>query len=353
MENEEYNPVEPNYYNYKGKNYLTQDFSREITTYDNIYLCPYTVNNDSKFPFIRFLLTNSPINKTLNFQIIPIFKNFNSDELKIFTKFYLFGLLLLNDFETFNRSVIFNGYFDYNNNLYLFFDITNCCLEINDTYSNNCLWLALVDEILNYKKICNMHIDDDVTQFFNLNESFCFLDDENENNYEIPVVGYVKKSEDKLNFTYIFGETKKDKNSLLGPYYYFTNYYSCFKDSENQTECNKKIGIVKFALFTGKTKYIENYPSDAIDESEIKKQRLYDESLDQNLERLTMRITDHDGKWSNDYDSVYLGNVELDNGDLFKKQILVLKEYYQQKPLSYHYIRNVNSSMKLEDYLIV
>ena len=53
-----------------------------------------------------------------------------------------------------------------------------------------------------------------------------------------------------------------------------------------------------------------------------------------------MRISDHDGKWAETYDSSYLSNVELDNGVIFNKTILVLKEYEQQIPLSYHFISN-------------
>ena len=74
------------------------------------------------------------------------------------------------------------------------------------------------------------------------------------------------------------------------------------------------------------------------DKSEIKKQRLQDETLDQKLERLTMRISDHDGKWTDKYDSAYLGNLELDDGTFLNKQIFVIKEYEQQVPLSFHYI---------------
>ena len=61
-----------------------------------------------------------------------------------------------------------------------------------------------------------------------------------------------------------------------------------------------------------------------------------------------MRISDHNGEWSENYDSAYLGIVELDNGDLFEKQTIVLKEYNQQIPLSYHYI-----NQKSDDYLIL
>ena len=46
------------------------------------------------------------------------------------------------------------------------------------------------------------------------------------------------------------------------------------------------------------------------------------------------------GKWTENYDSAFLGNVELDNGKILNISLIVLKEYNQQIPLSFHYIRN-------------
>ena len=46
----------------------------------------------------------------------------------------------------------------------------------------------------------------------------------------------------------------------------------------------KKGGIIRFALFMGNTKYVENAPNDSIDESEIKKYRLTDNELDRKKE---------------------------------------------------------------------
>jgi hypothetical protein len=335
MDNEEYNPVEPKYYNYKGKTLLSYSYDGEVIKYDKIYTCCYTVNNTGKHPFLNFLLTNSFIDKTLNFPDVPIFKNFDSEELINFSKFGVFSLLMLNDFETFINEVEFNGYYEYLNNLYLFFDITKCNAQINDVYSNNNLWFTLVDEIINNKKNLNMPINQEVYNFFMNTDIFCFLCDEKNNSYEIPIVGYVKKPENKLNFTYIFGESKTDKTGILGPYYYFTDYEKIFEDNENN---ENKIGTVRFALFTGKTKYIENCQNDPIDDSEIKKQRLEDNSLNQKLEQLTMRISDHDGKWAENYDSAFIKNVELDNGNVFEKTIIAIKDYEQQIPLSYHFL---------------
>ena len=72
--------------------------------------------------------------------------------------------------------------------------------------------------------------------------------------------------------------------------------------------------------------------------SEIKVAKLVDENVNQQLERLTMRITDYDGKWAEKYDSIHLGQLVLDNDEILNKQITAVKEYEQQIPLSYHYI---------------
>ena len=72
--------------------------------------------------------------------------------------------------------------------------------------------------------------------------------------------------------------------------------------------------------------------------SEIKVIKLTDPSGNPLYERLTMRITDYDGIWAKKYDSIYLGQVVLDNDEILNRQITSVKEYEQQIPLSYHYI---------------
>jgi hypothetical protein len=71
------------------------------------------------------------------------------------------------------------------------------------------------------------------------------------------------------------------------------------------------------------------------------------------MERLTMRISDHDGNWVQNYDSVYLGEVELDNGILLDRPILVVKEYKQQIPLSYHFIDKRTINLTVNEYSIM
>lgn len=355
MENEDYNPDSPNYYNYKPKESrklkLLFDLQPNLNDY-NTYICAYDVNTDGKYPFQRFILTNNILDETLVFPQIKFCKEDSNEDIINFSKVILFGYLMQEDFEKFNENVEFNGYFydNDNNNVYLFYDITKCKIQLNDIekYYNK-VWLVLLDEILNCKHLCNIKINTQVTNFFNLNDDFCFLLDDNNNSYELPIVSYVGKQENKLNFTYTFGETMSNKNSILGPFYYFTDYFKAFDEAFQHNDI-KKSGVVRFALFVGRVKYIENYINDNIDSSEIKMQRLEDDTLDKNMEQLLMRIEDHDGKWREIYDSAYLGCLELDNGIILDKRTVVVKEYNQQIPLSYHYI---NKKTFKNDYLII
>ena len=351
MENDDYSPESPNYYNYKAKRNLQLELPEDLNAYENIYICAYDVNNAAKYPFQRFLLVNDIFSDTLVFPQVKIFKGISSQEMINFAKVNLFTILLEDNFEKFDENLEYNGYFskvDDDNDLYLIFDITKCNVQLNDIEKNiNTVWLALLDEILNHKHLCNMIIHYKLANFFTLNEDFCFLLDENNRSYEIPVVGYVGKPESKLNFTYTFGQTMDNKTGVLGPFYYFSNYLNAFDDAVKFND--GKQGLVRFALFLGNTKYIENQQNDNIDDSEIMSQRLEDDTLDQTHEWLTMRITDHDGKWSESYNSAYLGYIELDNGTFLNRPTIVLKEYNQQMPLSYHY---VNKKTLKNGYLI-
>jgi hypothetical protein len=323
-------------YNYNAINKLLLYFDTPIQSFDKVNICAYKVTTYSKNPFLNILLFKEKTTNVLQLPKIQIFKEFSNEEIINYSKITLFALCMINtDYDDFSNTILFNGFYIVNNNLYLFFDITPCSIKINDIYSNSALWFAIIDEVLNHKKICNLMIEKEVTEFFTLNEDFCFLQDDYNDNYETPIVGFIGTTKDQVSFKYTFGESIKNKNGVLGPYFYFTNFINSYTTEEDKiNDC-----IIRFALFLGNTKYIENKPNDPIDESEIKKERLLDTNIDQNIEKLTMKISDHDGLWSKTYDSAYIGNIELENGtNMTNVPIIVLKIYEQQTSLSHHYI---------------
>ena len=328
------------YYNYKGGNILKLNINKNLFEDKVIKLCAFNIIN-KQIPFINFLLINNKYNK-LSFPSIPLIRNYDSEQLIEYAKIFLFSLLTLPDFEKFNELIEFNGFFEYDNTIYLFIDMTKYEYNAYDIYKNSTIWFTLIDEIMHHRNLCNMPIDEEVRTLLINNNDLYLLEDENKENYEIPVVGYISVPGNKLEFTYMFGSPKSDKNGILGPYFYFTDFNNAFNEGCQYI----KGGIVRFAIFMDSVKYIENFPNDPIDESEIKQMRLNDDNLDNRLEQLTMRISDHDGNWAQKYSSVYLADVELDDGTKYDKKLLVIKEYEQQIPLSYHYVnkKSLNDS---------
>lgn len=339
-----YNPVIPNYYNYIAKQILSLNDDINFNLYKNINICSYEVNNDGTNPFLKFLLVKNLFLQELSFPKISILYNDNLDHLINLTKKYMYEILLLEDYTKFHEEIVIDGFYKYENELFLFIDLTKCKIIIDDVYSTNYIWFAIVDEIINKSHLCNIPVSSLPYRFLNNNYIFCTLLNKENEAYEVPIVGYVSKPSNKLNFTYVFGETSKDRNAILGPYYYFyTEFTNAIKEccELDKSLLKNNYGIVRFALFTGTTKYIENLPNDENDNSEIKQERLNDDNLDTNIERLIMRISDHDGKWSESADSCYLGYVALDNGlFLSNTPLIVLKDYKQQVSLSYHYTDN-------------
>lgn len=342
MENENYDQSKPLYYNYGVKHILTTDINNiyNADKYHNINLCVYYVNSEGKYPFLQYLLADNGYN-ILSIPKLPKNALFDNSSLVPYSKVFLSALLQTNNFDEFKNEIHFDGFYEYEYDLYLFFDITKCKIFTNQFCLPTPVCLALIDEIVNQKIVYNIQIDTNTIYFFINNETTFYLYNELSETYELPIVGYTgKPNENKTKFTSIFGESAKDKTAILGPYFYFTNLKNAIKQSTNKNiDDSNKGGIVRFALFTGVTKYIENCPNTPNDSSKIKQDRLQDESLDIKKEILTLRISDHDGVWSKTYDSVYLNEIELDDGTVLPDTpILVLKEYNQQLPLTYHYI---------------
>ena len=291
-------------YNYNAVNelpFLTDSFKGKIK---KIGIYDVFISNSSP-PFLRFLLEKNVLGE-LDF-IYPFLKEepFTSNNVLNFLKTFFENYGITFNSDIFNNIKLFSLK-DTDTDFYLFIDISVLKLETNDQSLN----MVLMDEIMNTKQMNNINIAEEVTNFFLTNNEFIYLNDEKERNIEIPKVVYVGKPEKTLEFTFVFGNTKsleKSKNSLFGPYYYFTDFENAQNQIKEMTESCRK-GIVRFAIFTGKM-LIPN---------EIRNE------INNNLE--------HD--WTNEYNSVYFYNEnENDN----ENPIFIVKDYYQQIPLSYKY----------------
>ena len=124
--NDNYHPETPIYYNYGIKNFLIKDpdLFNNHNEYSQIILCVYSINTTGKYPFIQYLLSNNGFNK-FTLPKLPFYSSFNKETLIDYSKVFLSGILQINNFEEFSKNVDFDGYYEFDQNLYLFFNTTN------------------------------------------------------------------------------------------------------------------------------------------------------------------------------------------------------------------------------------
>jgi hypothetical protein len=343
---------------YIGLNHLQKDIDDFLEKTSEEAICvklfAYKISKSHQDPFLTFLLHNS-CNMISMPTIFLSENNFQkSGQLQYFVENQLIKMMNTQNYNNLScENIEFKGFYIDNNKICMFFDLTNTRWTTYDTlFKTDCLWFGIIDEMVNKRSICNIPIHISVTDFFVNNPNFCLLEDNMGNKVEAPVVAYRGKHLKQLIFTYIFGVSQMDKTAMFGSYYYFTDYHNAIKqggwidkyDTEELNTINQygkydKGGIIRFAIFMNKIKYVENKIDDVIDNSDIKYNRLRDENLNTHYENLTIRISDHNGNWANEYDSLFVGRVMLDNDEeLQDTPMIVVKNYEQQCPLSYHLI---------------
>lgn len=327
-DNDVYEEPTPLMYKYNGLNTLnTNDVSQEY--FDNVFICAHKIIGDGGlYPFLQYLLVKDPKTHVINF---PTFSYSGTDvpmyESKIILCEYIHNYNL--NIDKCMESMDYKGFIQNKKTLYLFFDISLCNTNIFDIFKTNVLWFAIMDEIINPRAICCFEIDPHVSNFFITNENLIYLQNENDVNYESPIVAYAGTSKSKLTFTYTFGETKTP-DSFMGPYYYFTDYENVIKNKgaritslfDKEVEA-QPFGIIRFAIFLNTT------------------------FVPLHFTEISYNTSPHDGdNWTKTHDSVFIGKIKLENGNYIQNYpIWILKDYTQQYSLSYHYIDENNVGM--------
>jgi len=314
---------------------------------DNIYIniCAYHINTSGEHPFLQFFLQKKDKNDGDIFTF-PKFK-FTGEENAIIKSINVMDILCISYYKDINYE--YKGHLSIENNIYLFFDCTNLNIESVKLTRTNDLWLVLIDEIINENQVCNFKISCEVIDFFTNNNEFLYLYDENNNKLETPLVLYQKCPKNKVDFMLTFGATLETNEEIMGNYYYFTDYTNCVNNVVNSKD---NYGIIRFAVFLKNMKVVMNNINDPYDGSLTTQKMVFDyDILSEEYKniKLNIRISDRGGVWTQNYDSVYIGKIKLDDDSYFSNYPLwVVKKYGQQIPLSGHLI-NKNEGKIVSD----
>ena len=233
---------------------LSRDIN-EITGIVNII--PYQINRSGKYPFLQYILLKY-INKVENLEdeeySLEEVKYIKSEEVSFLkfdnTKFMnIFETcasaldILFLSYEEFDTKYKYNGYLFYEGEYYMFFDCSEYQILTHNLNKQNDIWLTLVDEIINYKMVCQFNIDDKVTQFFLNHQQFIKIQiPDTIHYYESPIVAYIGCNISKRIFLATFGQIPDKSDGL----YHFTSFNDVYLDTDN-----KRSGLIRFAIFAG------------------------------------------------------------------------------------------------------
>lgn len=352
------------YYKYPGLE-LLNSLNIEINdSFAKIHICPFHINTSGKVPILQYFVQKHQKNEdSLNSENYTFMSFLNNTMINPVLK----AQNILNiSFYCFKKIAfsVYSGFIQQENNYYLFFDCSGYDINVHNLYRNNEFWLLTIDELVNSREVCgNFLVDTNTTQFFQENPEFVYLQNELGENYEIPVVAYVGTVSSRSNFISIFGEGQSDPKSIFGPHYYFYDYNDSVKmafqkcgtlkkDNKPTTIMNwlnnepiqENIAVIRIALFLGKTKIVENSIKDSSKTSLDMLKEDYTCSTKNHRELMnTLFIADREGKWTENYDSLFLGKG-IDIEDEFNKNTYVVKEYEQQMVLSCHFLDSENYS---------
>jgi hypothetical protein len=299
-------PINTKNFNYTGLEYLNEDLSSlvsKLNENNKIHICAYNINTISKYPFLQYFLYKPYSNDNINNFSFPYF--YYKDGIDLISKSMSIIHVLC---STFYKDTIFNfkGFLIENNDVYLFFDCSHMIIDTLHLTINNDLWLVIIDEIINHKNVYGFNIENNVSDLFiKYNKLSYLIDDENEH-YPLPIIGYANCLYNQIDFVSTFGIYLN--NGLFGNYYYFTDFINAQKHN------NDKYGLVRCILFTDHLYIIYNN-DDYIKEDIIK-------------------------NWHLLFDTLYIGNIELDDASFTEGPIWIIKNYDQYHVISCHIVKN-------------
>ena len=339
-------------YSYPLHDNITNTFPN-VNKNEKVEFCIYQVNNSHIVPFLSFLLE-----KNQNILRLPYFyyntSNIEDASVERINKIFL----------EYDENPTYKGFIREKDRVILLFESPKIAADAELKESKDKWWWGTVSEIVDIQSILNYNIENDVSELFLNNAFLLYLYDSENKPYENPQIFYYGNYHKLINFVTIFGLKKASPMASLGPYYYFANYqravrYALWSGDNKPLKIEDRLvtineegkydkgGLVRFAIFPGKMKVFMGNSLDEEDNSIVSQEG----KETSEIIKQTLRLRDVDAKWANDYNSAFNSRHKIQIKDkeiMFQPQIVV-RDYMQQLPLSYHFITDRN--VKLDDDL--
>jgi len=310
-------------------------------------LC-YHVTQNSKYPFIQFMLEKIPFCNGIIQEklILPQITISNNTNIEIDV-----SIAILEKIKNLLPAIGCNGskltsdaykgiISDMNERIYALVDISEVDIFRIAITRNTPIWFSLPTEIVNNRSICNIPIDDGVTELFlNIPELSILQIIDSKLAYPLPDAVYSGSYLKKTEFRSVFGMAQENVYLSCGEYYY---YFRLFEDAVKEGGWvrqggHKMIDIndTNISHSPSGAKIIDNEYGRYITGG-INRYALFPENYAMYNEcSNTLSLTDEDINTKFGKNGCIVIQYEEDNIDTILPDILA-KEYETAYPISYH-----------------
>ena len=317
---------------YNIKTTLNTNMDQLPKSADRICICMYRVihcrnQQNVQMPFLEYLLYKYPesSNKESNLLVFPFIKGGKS-VIKSANSFV---------YKLIDQTIKPEGFIEKNKTVFLFYNYSNndnsIVKRVFYKTKKNTLWWCLIDEICNYKRVLNFPVHPSVFNIFYRNPALIYLKHKDKR-IDTPVIGYYgnyikflpmvaalgQKAaitiEGGFEDSFFFGSFRKGiRYGAWSPFYKKMSLFD--KEISDIDGLYDKGGIIRFALFMGKTKVLIDSPYDQISDYITGKK-----------------------SWKNKYQSIFMASTNFDKKNINIPPEYILKNFEQQVPLTYHEI---------------
>jgi len=333
---------------------FTRDaLERDVADGTPVRICCYRINRTGLKPFLEYYLYKRSKTSSRKDQMeFPEFPYSTAKGTSLYEQSSRFISKLFHETREVSFGVKHDGA------IYLFFELVDTRFDVKERKRGSQWWWVMLCEIANYGLCCNFPISSSVRSVFNSFPTLLYLMGRREgskhmNIIEIPDVGYHGTYYEYVPEIAAYGLRPSTINAMMGPYYYFGTYrkgirYAGWTSTYTERKYKGKVvtakdgryirgGMLRFAIFLGKMKVLRNHPQDREDYTDLVEERIRKNERNRRYEMMTLRMHDHNGTWTKDYDSIYAGCARLENGRCFMTNPeFVLKDYKQQTCLTTH-----------------
>jgi hypothetical protein len=218
-----------------NKNLLINDISKDIKNggkYDILFLLCYSVNRESTYPFLQFMMDKMPYCDNLIKEQFSLPHLFYTDFSKTIETLVIEKVTYSLNSIGCNCSKIqpdmYKGVlYDLMEQPYALVDITGIDISGMCLTRNSLVWFVLPSEIINVKQICNIDIDVEATNLFTNMPKLGVLTNPLTNQpYINPDAVYTGGELKMVEFNSTFGINKSKIYNRCGEYYYFFRSFS-------------------------------------------------------------------------------------------------------------------------------